>query len=362
MTHQVKENRTKYRGRRDLSRKLNAFGIRGFNEHLKSQRSGRTVQIIYFSMRRKYLENSPMRRTLPRTIQTVQHRQPTNQPTDPGNHPLEKKKREREKIWNTGKLPRTNGNRLNSHESLGDSGIWHSAFGKWKLNEIRSENCCSSMRECLSFSLPTDNVLQSDTCRPTPSRARRLRALPSPPLSAPPSTLCTRNPLVSSHFWHRLHFRWNNRPEAFSISITASRAPRATSVTNQQRHSRVIGFYVMLSSRELRAIRFPSGWAHDIPIKALDLELIKYQLLLDRPLLFFFLSFFFFFHSFFTRPSLIPAWYQRGWWPLFKRRERRRDGTKVGENRIFEKLFRCCACSGRMEFLLAGRERNKRLK
>ena len=361
MTHQVKENRTKYRGRRDLSRKLNAFGIRGFNEHLKSQRSGRTVQIIYFSMRRKYLENFPNASNVAANNPNSST-SPTNQPTDRPRESPSRKKKEREKIWNTGKLPRTNGNRLNSHESLGDSGIWHSAFGKWKLNEIRSENCCSSMRECLSFSLPTDNVLQSDTCRPTPSRARRLRALPSPPLSAPPSTLCTRNPLVSSHFWHRLHFRWNNRPEAFSISITASRAPRATSVTNQQRHSRVIGFYVMLSSRELRAIRFPSGWAHDIPIKALDLELIKYQLLLDRPLLFFFLSFFFFFHSFFTRPSLIPAWYQRGWWPLFKRRERRRDGTKVGENRIFEKLFRCCACSGRMEFLLAGRERNKRLK
>lgn len=124
--------------------------------------------------------------------------------------------------------------------------------------------------------------------------------------------------LLSSHFWHRLHFRWNNRPEAFSISITASRTPRAISVANQQRHSRVIGFYVMLSSRELRAsvdlfsVRVSPRYFD----QSLDLKLIKYRLLLDRAASLLSLLFFF------THPCLILLI------PLLK--------TEVGETEFWE--------------------------
>lgn len=138
------------------------------------------------------------------------------------------------------------------------------------------------------------------------------------PLFALPFRPRVHATLLSSHFWHRLHFRWNNRPEAFSISITASRTPRAISVANQQRHSRVIGFYVMLSSRELRAsvdlfsVRVSPRYFD----QSLDLKLIKYRLLLDRAASLLSLLFFF------THPCLILLI------PLLK--------TEVGETEFWE--------------------------
>ena len=72
-----------------------------------------------------------------------------------------------------GKLLRTNGNRLNSQESLGDSGIWHLHLANENLTRFAGKLLLQYARPrlFLSFSLPTDSVLQSDTCRPTPSRA-----------------------------------------------------------------------------------------------------------------------------------------------------------------------------------------------
>lgn len=53
------------------------------------------------------------------------------------------------------------------------------------------------------------------------------------------------------------------------------RGPRAIYAANRHRHSHVIGFYVMLSSRELRADLFSVGVSPRYSDQSLDLELIK---------------------------------------------------------------------------------------
>ena len=271
------------------------------------------IDVIYFSIeqivKRKYLDTDNENTSkFPQHVEFAlannpnSSTSPINQPTNQReNHPLKKKEK-----W---KIKHEKKGLVNCYErqSVEQSGVtrWFgylaSAFGKWKLNEIRWK-IVAPVCETSPLSL---------FLSPHGQRSSKWHVPPNPvesvsarfhPLSASP---CTRNPLVSSHFWHRLHFHWNNRPEAFSISITASRAPRATSVTNQQRHSRVIGFYVMLSSRELRASAdlFSVRVSPRYSDQSLDLELIKYQLLLVRAQLLF--SFFFFLFFLF-----VPLWFR----------------------------------------------------
>lgn len=209
-----------------------------------------------------------------------------NQPTN--GSPLKKKKKTRKK--RAGKLPRANGNRLNGQKSLGDPGIWHLHLANENLTRFAGKLLLQYARSRLSPWTAFFKVTRA---------IHPLQFVVSvpPSLFALPFRPRVHATLLSSHFWHRIHFRWNNRPEAFSISITASRTPPAISVANQQRHSRVIGFYVMLSSRELRAsvdlfsVRVSPRYFD----QSLDLKLIKYRILLDRAASLLSLLFFFFF-------------------------------------------------------------------
>lgn len=112
-----------------------------------------------------------------------------------------------------------------------------STFGKWKLNEIELENCC------MHPSIPLLSFFKVTRANHRPS---------------------------SSLFHIGYISVRTTDPGPFSITSLYTPPPHCLlHTTNQQRHSRVIGFYVMLSSRQLRMICFPSGWARDIPIKAL---------------------------------------------------------------------------------------------
>lgn len=124
------------------------------------------------------------------------------------------------------------------------------------------KNCCCSNIQIHSLS-PASFFKVTRASHPSPASSSSISSPPTRTLFHPPT------------FWHRATFPLEQHTPGHSRLHKLHKPPflpspprrLSISVTNQQRHSRVIGFYVMLSSRQLR-IRFPSGWARDIPIKA----------------------------------------------------------------------------------------------